>query len=228
MSLYDEIKSPFSNKETLRKLVEIYANEDEAIIRVIGDRYLYNKTIRLNKEQEKSHSEYQERMYGDLYLYNMDKLYSDIKRIDTDKYDKSVEEYIKYAYQLATGQPYDDNKIIDKDMEKIFKRYMKMRMYPLNKYKDIFSNYESYTDFVEQNSEICKLVDELGGYYGDKRKQQEIMDELKKRGITTEDEIMKFKTYSRFFKKMHKKFKRRRRCNGFSCKSTKLNSFSNR
>lgn len=228
MSLYDEIKSPFYDKDTLRKLVEFYANEDESTIRIAGGGYLYNKTIYLNEEQEKSRSnEYQERMREDLYLYNMDELYSVMKRIDTDKYD----EYIKSNIIDIINENLEKNSYSDVYRKKAINEiesYKKKLMYPLSEYKDIISNYKSYTDFIhdmESNKTIYDLIRDMDSSKDNEK--QRYMDELKKMNIT-EDEIEKFRTYRKFIGLMDNRFFRWKRCNGFSCISKSINTFRKR
>lgn len=200
MSIYDEIKSPLDNNETLKKILDIYVNG-----RVSGGskliengEELYKRLIDYDYEQEDSQDNYADKFYQYIKLPNLNKLYKNISKMDFKVFDSQVENIRK----KIESQPISEME----KKERISELYFKT-IYPLSRFKFLFKFFENYSDidkvYYEQGLVyIQNILDNIELYPS---LEQENMKKLQELNLT-EQQIEMRRRLIEFRRKMNHKF----------------------
>lgn len=125
MALYDEIKNPFDDDETLLKLINENSNN-----------YHYNIYNRLTDDSNYSdtmHKDYLDKFNKYIKNPNLSRLYDYYANLDIEESDKEAEREIE---AINNRTDIDDDKKYDKIIH-----YKKRHIYPLSEYKELLKKY---------------------------------------------------------------------------------------
>ena len=143
MSLYDEIRSPLDDTETLRSIIDIYANHrvDGKSRPVESGDDFYNGVTKHGNENELSQNKYITEFEKYIKLPNLDRLYENIKNPDfVRNLDEFVAKKIKEIESMNMSDIERDSQIED---------LKKKTLYPLSRFKQIFGKFETYHEFYD-------------------------------------------------------------------------------
>ena len=201
MSLYDEIRSPLDDAETLRSIIDIYANHrvDGGSRPVEGGDDFYNGVTKYGKKSEHSQSEYITEFEKNIKLPNLDRLYENIKNPDfVRNLDEFVAEKIKKIESME---------ISNIDKESAIEDLKKKTLYPLSRFKPIFGKFKTYHEFYdffnEKNLWQAKSIYEKMEIFPSMK--DKYLKELNGLGLS-EKQIKLAKTMSRFMSLMDNRF----------------------
>lgn len=185
MSLYDEIRSPLDDVETLKSIVDIF-------LKCRGfEGEFYDELIAYEKEKN-SKDDYKREFDKYIMLPNLDKIYEIFQGIDREKTDEWVKSYEK-----------------DPDFGTYIKRYM----YPLDRFDNIFKRFKTYSDFYdlfnrnkETKPELYALFEKMSN---SGNRKDTYRKEIREKGLAeglSEKQLDTFETMFEFKNLMEKQF----------------------
>lgn len=155
MSLYDLIQNPFQDDLTLEKLIDIYVNgrENGGTEEITNGDGMYKRITDYGSNNNSNQIIYQEEMSKYIRLPNLQRLYSNLQRLDIDQYDRKCEDIIK-----SIREKYRNNPTEEEQQLQIFQR---ANIYPLKKFKSILNGFDSYEKFSAFCNKHQKAITEI-------------------------------------------------------------------
>ena len=201
MGLYDEIKSPLDDEETLRSIIDIYVNHRvDGGSRPVESGYdFYKGVTKYGNESQYNQNESIMQFEKYIKIPNLDRLYEKIKDLD---FVRNLDEFV--AQKINEIQSMNISAI---EKESQIEKLKKKTLYPLSRFRPILGKFGSYHEFYDffneknlwQARSIYQKIELFPSL------KDEYLQELKGLGLT-DKQIELSKMMSKFMDLMNNRF----------------------